>query len=115
MVTAFEEEQLQRFLCRRSADNLFFRADARLRPHSWSSSFLPVRTNLQAATRINAVGETLAEKPAFRDAPEKWRCIIAADGFYEWKKRDASPWLRCYQANHRADRDLSMGVKRVRL
>lgn len=34
---------------------------------------------------INARAETVATKPAFRHAFKRQRCLIAADGFYEWK------------------------------
>jgi putative SOS response-associated peptidase YedK len=45
---------------------------------------------------INARAETVAEKPAFRAAFSKRRCLIPADGFLEWQKLSTGkkqPWL----------------------
>ncbi len=56
---------------------------------------------------INARAETLAQKPAFRDSFKRRRCLIPADGLYEWRKepdgktrtpmyirkKDATPFL----------------------
>lgn len=40
---------------------------------------------------INAKAETIAEKPSFKQALAKRRCLIPADGFYEWQKRGKAP------------------------
>lgn len=39
---------------------------------------------------INAKAETVADKPAFRTSFQRKRCLIPADGFYEWKKSGAA-------------------------
>jgi putative SOS response-associated peptidase YedK len=40
------------------------------------------------AKLINARAETVADKPSFRNAFKRRRCLIVADGFYEWQKTE---------------------------
>ncbi|MBX9694997.1 MAG: SOS response-associated peptidase [Cyanobacteria bacterium] len=47
-----------------------------------------VKDLTQMRPMINARGETLVEKPTFRSAFKRRRCLIPSDGFYEWKKVD---------------------------
>jgi len=50
--------------------------------------FLPpwIKDLSEGSPMINARAETLDEKPSFKDAFKKQRCLIIADGFYEWKR-----------------------------
>jgi len=52
-----------------------------------------------AARMINARSETASTKPAFRDALKSRRCLIPADGFYEWAKTAKGKQPYCFEVN----------------
>lgn len=67
----------------------------RLSPMRWG--FIPrwYKAPNDGPLLINARSETIAEKPAFRDACRQRRCLIVASGFFEWKREKGQtplPW-----------------------
>jgi putative SOS response-associated peptidase YedK len=49
------------------------------------------------ARMINARAETAAEKPAFKESLERRRCLIPADGFYEWSRNGRTKQPYCFE------------------
>lgn len=58
----------------------------RLRLATWGLLPAWLKDEKSPKRLINAKAETLAIKPTFKQAAEKRRCLIVADGFYEWAK-----------------------------
>lgn len=52
-----------------------------------------------ATSTINAKSETAATKPAFRDPLKFRRCLIPADGFYEWQRTGNGKQPFCFEVN----------------
>jgi len=61
------------------------------KPMRWG--FLPhwYKTPTDGPLLINARSETISEKPTFRMACRERRCLIPANGFYEWRSSDPKP------------------------
>ena len=57
-----------------------------LTPFLWGLIPFWAKDPSTGAKLINARAETVNEKPSFKNAFQKRRCLIIADGFYEWKK-----------------------------
>jgi len=53
-----------------------------------------------AAGMINARSETAATQPAFRESLRSRRCLIPADGFYEWTREGKTKRPFCFEINH---------------
>jgi putative SOS response-associated peptidase YedK len=52
-----------------------------------------------SAAMINARSESAAIKAAFRDAVKSRRCLIPADGFYEWARAGKTKQPQCFEVN----------------
>ena len=64
--------------------------DRQLRTVRWGLVPSWAKDKKIASRLINARSETVTEKPAFRKAAAKRRCLIPADGYYEWEKREGA-------------------------
>jgi putative SOS response-associated peptidase YedK len=62
--------------------------ERRLEPLRWGLIPFWAKDAKIAYSTVNAMSETVASKPAFREAFKSRRCLVPANGFYEWKKLD---------------------------
>mgnify|MGYP002277228562 CR=1 FL=1 len=82
----------------------------RMRTHQWG--LIPPWADEASTDLINARAETITEKPSFADAFERRRCLVPADGFYEWVNRSAGK--RPYRVAFEDDRPFAMAGIRSR-
>ena len=60
---------------------------------------------------INARAETVAEKPAYRDSFRSRRCLIPADGFYEWVRHEVACVIVRQPPNDRTCRSIGSTLR----
>jgi putative SOS response-associated peptidase YedK len=63
-----------------------------LEPFQWGLVPFWSRDTSYASKLINARAETVAEKPSFKHALARRRCLVLADGFYEWDRVTKQPY-----------------------
>ena len=76
----------------------------RMRGQQWG--LIPSWADEASTDLINARAETLDEKPSFADSFERRRCLVPADGFYEWVDRSAGK--QPYRVAFEDDRPFAM-------
>jgi hypothetical protein len=59
-------------------------------PATWGLVNSWAKDASRASMCINAKAETVDKLPSFREAFEKRRCVVPADGFYEWVRREVA-------------------------
>src|ERR1700722_2926158 len=64
-----------------------------IRPMRWGLIPVWAKDENISVKMINARAETVAEKPAYKDAVASRRCVIPASGFYSWKTRTEPFWV----------------------
>ena len=66
--------------------------ERQLLPAKWGLVNSWAKDAKRAAAQINARAETLTKSPAFKEAFEKRRCVVPADGFFEWTGAKDDRW-----------------------
>ncbi|KTG11103.1 hypothetical protein AUR64_05170 [Haloprofundus marisrubri] len=70
--------------------------------------FIPTWAESRSKSFINARAESVAEKRSFSDAFERRRCLVPADGFYEWTPRENGDGKQPYRVAFEDDRPFAM-------